>query len=265
MPFGAHESMETHEILMEKINCISHFNLYAQEVKNPQLMDMIVRHQQEEIRSYNEIVNYTHDYNGFSPIPPHTNIQGITPQQIRYGLHNPPEFAPQADARFYDGEIATAMLLCHKNGARNCSSAALECADPNLRMLMMNSAATCMNQAYEVFLFMNEQGLYQVPTLKDHTAKTLLHRYQPAGEALQAQYGVQDMGSGMGANGGYATNGNLNAGSANSVLYGEGGNGAQSYGAGAYGASGGAGFYNQSLRGGQPVYGGANTQGSMPQ
>ncbi|EXX84687.1 coat protein F, partial [Paenibacillus darwinianus] len=232
MPFGAHESMETHEILMEKISCITHFNLYAQEVKNPQLMDMIVRHQQEEIRSYNEIVNYTHDYSGFAPIPPNTNIQGVSPQQIRYGLNNPPQFAPQADARFYDGEIATAMLLWHKNGARNCSWAALECADPNLRSMMLNSAATCMDQAYEVFLFMNEQGLYQVPTLKDHTAKTLLHRYQPAGQALQAQYGMQEMGSGVS------------------------GDGAQAYGNGTYGAAGGPGFYSPSVQGGHSMYGG---------
>ncbi|MDB4866482.1 MAG: spore coat protein [Cohnella sp.] len=191
MPFGAHETMETHEILSEKINCITHFNLYAKETNNPQLRDMIVRHQQEEILSYNQMVAYTHDYIPFRPIPPNTDIQGIRPQNIQYGLNNPPQFAPHSDASFSDMDIAMAMLWCHKNGARNATWASLEAADPNLRRMLMNSAATCANQAYEVFLFMNQQGAYQVPTMNDHTAKTFLHSYQPTDASLNAQYGVQ--------------------------------------------------------------------------
>jgi spore coat protein CotF len=191
MPYGAHETMEVHEILMEKINMITHFNFYATETQNQQLIDMIIRHQQEEIRSYNEIVAYTHDYKGFNPVPPNTNIREIRPQEIKYGLNNPPQFAPEIDAALKDWEVATAMLCCHKNAARNGMWATLECADPNLRRMLLNSAANCANQAYEVFLFMNQQGLYQVPKLDEHTAKTFMHRYQPASESLQAQYGMQ--------------------------------------------------------------------------
>ncbi|PLR92562.1 spore coat protein [Bacillus sp. T33-2] len=201
MPYGAHETMEVHEILMEKVNMLNHFNLYAAQTQNPQLLEMIVRHQQEEIVSYNELVAYTHDYNRFSPVPPNTNIREISPQQIQYGLQNPPQFAPEANATLNDMEIASAMLLCHKNAARNGMWATLECADPNLRRLLLNSAANCANQAYEVFLFMNGQGAYQVPKMESHTAKSFLHRYQPAGDQLTAQYFSQP-----GQNAGYGQN-----------------------------------------------------------
>ncbi|PLS17982.1 coat F domain protein [Bacillus sp. M6-12] len=194
MPFGAHEAMEVHEILMEKINMITHFNIYANETNNPQLLDIIIRHQQEEIRSYNEFVAYTHDYKTFVPIPPNTEVRGISPQQIQYGMNTQAEFTPQYGTVNSDREITTAMLLCHKNAARNGMWAALECADPNLRKMLINSATNCANQAYEVFLFMNEQGLYPVPTLNDNTAKTLLHRYQPADRALEVQYFGQNTG-----------------------------------------------------------------------
>jgi spore coat protein CotF len=192
MPFGAHETMEMHEVLMEKINMINHFNLYAKQVKHPQLQDMIMRHQQEEIMSYNEIVSFTRGNGQFNPIPPNTLIRGISNQQIQYGLNNPPQFTPQADADFNDMEIAIAMLLCHKNGARNGTWATLECADPNLRRALLNSAVTCTHQAYEVFLFMNEQGMYQVPTLKSQTAQNFLQSYQPASGSLESQYAVQN-------------------------------------------------------------------------
>jgi spore coat protein CotF len=191
MPFGAHESMEVHEVLAEKMNMISHFNLYAMQTKNPELKNMIMRHQQEEINSYDAIVTYTHDYTQFNPIPPNTSVSNIKPDQIQYGLDNPTMLAPETNATLNDYEVASAMLLCHKNAAANGVKAALEIADPNLRQMLTNSAMNCVNQAYEVFLFMNQQGLYQVPTIKDHTAKTYLHSYQPSSEGLKAQYTMQ--------------------------------------------------------------------------
>jgi spore coat protein CotF len=191
MPFGAHETMEVHEVLAEKMNMISHFNLYAMQTKNPELKSMIMRHQQEEIQSYDSLVKYTHDYTQFTPIPPNTSVSNIKPDQIQYGLDNPSMLAPETNATLNDYEVATAMLLCHKNAAANGVKAALEIADPNLRQMLTNSAMNCVNQAYEVFLFMNQQGLYQVPTIKDHTAKTYLHSYQPSSEGLKAQYTMQ--------------------------------------------------------------------------
>lgn len=238
MPFGAHETMETHEILMEKINAITHFNLYAQQAQNPQLREMIYRHQQEEILSYNELVGLTRGSNRFEPFPSNTPIQGVNNQQIQYGVNNPPQMGPQADATLTDAEIAVAMLLCHKNGARNCTWASLECADPNLRRTLFNCAATCNNQAYEVFLLMNQQGLYQVPTLSPQ-GQRFLGSYQPAGAALQAQYGLTNgqmagntgaypygaagySNANMGGTGGNLPNQNFSAGTRESVLYGAG-------------------------------------------
>lgn len=231
MRFGAHEIMETHEILLEKINAITHFNLYAREAKHPQLRDMIGRHQQEEIGSYNEIVALTRGSNQFNPIPSNTPIDGVTNQTIQYGLRKPPQFAPQPNSTLSDRDIAIGMLCCHKNGARNCTWASLECADPNLRRTLFNCAATCNHQAYEVFLFLNQQGVYQVPTLQSETAENFLSSYQPAPDRLQAQYGMTNapargnMGTAMPAGAGYGQGGQAGtyaAGSTGSVLYGAG-------------------------------------------
>ncbi|MEH7416777.1 spore coat protein [Neobacillus drentensis] len=190
MPFGAHEAMEVHEILTEKINMINHFNLYAQQAKNSQLKEMIHRHLQEEIKSYDAIVSYTHDYQNFAPMSPNTNIGSVKPNQIKYGLDNPSMLAPESTTTFNDYEIASALLICHKNGAANGVKATLEIADPNLRQVLLNGAVNCVNQAYEIFLFMNQQGQYQIPTMRDHTAKTYLHTFQPVNESLKAQYVV---------------------------------------------------------------------------
>ncbi|MDR4947615.1 spore coat protein [Neobacillus cucumis] len=190
MPFGAHEAMEVHEILTEKINMINHFHMYAAQAKDPQLKEMIHRHLQEEIKSYDTVVSYTHDYQNFAPMSANTNMGSVKPNQIQYGLDNPSMVAPEANTTFNDFEIASALLICHKNGAANGVKATLEIADPNLRQVLLNGAVNCVNQAYEVFLFMNQQGQYQIPTMKDHTAKTYLHSFQPVSESLKAQYVV---------------------------------------------------------------------------
>lgn len=187
MKFGAHEVMETHEMLSSMINEINHHNLYAKEASNPVLKEMVVRHQQHTVAAYNEIVQYTQGGgNGsFRMIqqqePLTMQTASMMPNaQIQYGLRQPAPHSPESNTSFSDWEIASAMLICHKNGARNAMTAALECADPNLRMMMLNCANACANHAYETFLFMNQQGMYQVPTLQEHTAQTYLNTYQPA-------------------------------------------------------------------------------------
>lgn len=180
VPFGAHETMEVHEILNEKINMMNHFSLYRQECQNPALCQMIDRQMQTIMQAYDQLLNYTHDYNAAQMPTPQYAAPKIQPQQIQYGLNSPQPHAPQTGrGLFEDQHICFALISCHKNSAKNHMTAALECADPNVREMLNQGALVCSNQAYEVFLFMNENGYYQVPTMQDHTAKTFLHTYQP--------------------------------------------------------------------------------------
>lgn len=179
MPFGAHETMEVHELLNETINMINHFSLYEKEVRDQELGSMIQRQLRSAIQCYDRLVAYTHDYSAANQmVPPYESPQ-TQPNQIQYGLQNPQDQMPQMQGRLNDQQIASSMLLCHKNSAKNHIAHALECADPHIRQMMLDGAVSCTNQAYEVFLYMNRQGQYQVPTMQDHTAKTFLHTYQP--------------------------------------------------------------------------------------
>jgi len=179
MPYGAHEAMEAHEILCEKTLMIEHFAMYAGQAQDPSLRNMLEHHITQAARSYDELVSYTHDYHAVTPQAPHM-AQMATPQSIQYGLRNPAPAAPQMHGgRMSDEQIAASMLCAHKNSAKNHLAAALECADPHLRQMMVNGANQCAFASYEVFRYMNHHGWYQVPTLQDNTAKTMLHHHQP--------------------------------------------------------------------------------------
>ena len=182
MPFGAHETMEVHEILNEKINMMNHFFLYAEQAQHPHVRSMIERHLQSAIQHYDQLIAYTHDYSaaGGGSIPSSLRAPNVSYQEVQYGLRQPQPVAPLMRGRQLDDQqIMCAVLSCHKNAAKNGMQASLECADPNVRQMLIHSAVAAANHAYEAFLFMNEQGQYQVPTMHDHTAKTYLHAYQP--------------------------------------------------------------------------------------
>ena len=183
MPFGAHETMEVHEILEEKLNMINHFTFYAQQAQNPELRQMIERHLQTAVQSYDQLVAYTHDYSAAAGQPQPYAMPRVQPQQVEYGLRQPSPQMPM-QGQFDDRQIASSLLICHKNSAKNHLHGSLECADPNVRQMLLNGAITCSNQAYEVFMFMNRMGAYQVPTMQDQTAKTFLHSYQPMNAAV---------------------------------------------------------------------------------
>lgn len=184
MPFGAHETVETHEILNEKMNMIRHFAMYRAMCSSEELRRMIDRQLTELTRSYDRLANYTRDYAARFGVPQQYAQPQGTPQQVLYGLRQPASVSPQLDGSMDDRGIALAVLCAHKNAAKNQMAACLEAADPNLRRMLSDDAVMCANMAYETFLFMNRQGDYQVPTLLDQTAKTFLHAYRPAGEPV---------------------------------------------------------------------------------
>ncbi|WP_084783456.1 spore coat protein [Paenibacillus sp. FJAT-26967] len=182
MPFGAHETVEVHEILTEKMNMIQHFSLYAGMSSHPQVGALVQQHLYSAIQHYNELVAYTHDYSAAGQPHAYGQPPAVPVQDIAYGLRHPAQQSPRTDGTLGDEQILTAVLCCHKNSSRNQMAAALECADPNIRRMLLTFAVAAADHAYEVFLFLNAQGQYQVPTMHDHTAKTYLHTFQAVNE-----------------------------------------------------------------------------------
>ncbi|TLS54316.1 spore coat protein [Paenibacillus antri] len=209
MKFGAHEVMEVSEILSEKMNLINHMALYEQEAQDEQLRSMIRRQMDMAIAAYDNMVAYTHDFSARQGMPAPFAQPDANMERLKYGLRNPQPVAPQRTGRFNDTMIASALLAAHKASATCHIQRGLEVTDPTLRQMFMNGAITCFNQAYETFLFMNQQGTYQVPTIHDHTAKTMLHSFLPMNnQGLMMEEGMAgQMQSGMPAYGGQAAQG----------------------------------------------------------
>ncbi len=173
--FGAHETMQVHEVLSGMIEGINRFNLYRPFIQDSQLSSIMDRHLQFMNQTYDNIISYLQNRGTITTMPYH----GTRKPSVSYGLSNPapmhPNRSPQA---LNDRDVAMGMLAYHKCSAIISTLAALECADPALRQLMQNSANSCMNEAWECFAYMNEKGMYQVPTMLPNTTYTFINTYQ---------------------------------------------------------------------------------------
>ncbi|WP_374723724.1 spore coat protein [Calidifontibacillus erzurumensis] len=181
---GAHELMEVHEVLTNSINKINHFQMLQPYCQDPQLKNILQNQLNFIINEYNSIVNLLNNRTttGNATVGntrPNTNFSPT------YGLRNPSPVQPNTSInQMDDRDVASAMLGCHKTSATMKMHAALECADPQLRNILIQGAKNCADQAYEIWQYMNSKGYYQVPTFKDMTAETFTNVYQPVSSTI---------------------------------------------------------------------------------
>lgn len=189
--FGAHEVMEAHEVMTGMIDGMNTFEMLRQHVSDPQLgqiMDRQVRFMEKE---YNDMINYLSNHRGVTPDVYHSRSN----PSIKYGLRSPSPVSPHENTRrLTDRDVASIMLGMTKCGATRKIKAALECADPQLRHIIMQGAISCAEQSYETFTYMNQKGMYQVPTMQQRTQGNFVNTFQPVGTTHGA------MGTTMGTN-----------------------------------------------------------------
>ncbi len=173
--FGAHEVMEVHEVLSNMIEGINRFGMYRQFVRDSQLQGLMENQLRHMNQSYNNIVSYLQNKGTASSMPYH----GVRKSSVQYGLRNPASMYPSTNMNEIDDrDVALGMLSYHKCSAIMCTMASLECADNTLRRLMQDAAISCSNQAWECFAYMNQRGMYQVPTMMQNTTNTMIHTFQ---------------------------------------------------------------------------------------
>ncbi len=173
--FGAPELMMVHEVLTDHIDGINQFELYKPHVKDQALMQILDSQINHMYNSYQNVVNYLHNQGMGSAAP----YRAPKSSSVKYGLRQPSPVEPNTDVNAMDDrDVASGMMGCAKASAVLCANAALECADQNLRSMMTNCTVSAINQAYELFQYMNQKGMYQIPTLTEQTTQTIMNTYQ---------------------------------------------------------------------------------------
>lgn len=182
MNHGAHEVLDVHEVLSTMIAGLNHFVLFRDKVQAPELLSILDRQYAFMLDEYNITVEAFKT--GHDPKHPTRSYNMQIGNDFTYGLTpGEPKKPIQSADELNDAMISGFMLGMHKAGATGKTGAALESTNPVVRRVLQDSIPNCIEMAYEISLYQNKQGVYQVPKLSPTDMNTMLHMYGQAQKA----------------------------------------------------------------------------------
>lgn len=182
MNHGAHEVLDVHEVLSGAIAGLNQFVLLRQHVQDQELLNILDRQYAFMLDEYN--ITAECFKTGQDPSHPTRSYKMQMSNDSKYGLTTSQPKKPMTSASELNDAIISGFLLsCHKLNATGKTNAALESTNPVVRRVLQDSIPNCVEMAYELSLYQNKKGYYQIPQLSPSDMQTMLNMYAQAEKA----------------------------------------------------------------------------------
>lgn len=182
MNHGAHEVLDVHEVLSAGIGALNTFIFLRPHVQDQELLNILDRQYAFMLDEYNITVECFKT--GQDPSHPTRSYKMQMGNDSKYGLTpGQPKKPMQSANEINDGIISGWLLNCHKMSATGKTTAALEATNPVVRRVLQDSIPNCIEMAYELSLYQNKQGYYQIPQLSTQDMQAMLNMYGQADKA----------------------------------------------------------------------------------
>lgn len=179
MNHGAHEVLDTHEILHGLVSAFNEYLMCEQHIKDPELMSILQHQRQFMTGEYNILVESFKT--GQEPTQKTSVYKMEQSNEVQYGLAPAQPTQPNQDInQLGDKCVSSVMLSCMKSLSGMMTMAATECTNPVVRRVLADSVPNHIEMAYELFLYQNKQGYYQVPQLTQQDMQQMLNSFAPA-------------------------------------------------------------------------------------
>uniref|UniRef100_UPI00338904FC spore coat protein n=1 Tax=Sutcliffiella sp. FSL R7-0096 TaxID=2921670 RepID=UPI00338904FC len=173
---GGHEMFDAHEIIAGIISMLDQYQIYDQHIQDPALKDILNRQTTFVTQLYNTIVESFQtgqkpsvSTQVYKMTQTHDVVYGITPSQ--------PKKPNQSVNELADKGLSAYMLGQTKGLATLLAMTALEMTNPVLRRVVADSVPNFIEMSYEIFLYQNKHGYYQVPQLAMQDMNAMLQSY----------------------------------------------------------------------------------------
>ena len=173
---GGHEVMDMHETLGEIIAGMNQSILLRPQVKDTELLSILDRQYNFTLGMYNTIVESFKT--GHDPSVPTGRYQMETGHDFKFGLNPGQPKKPMQNASEINDEAISGFLLGAQKGAAKCmTAAATETTNPVVRRVVADSIPNCIEMAYELSIYQNKHGYYQVPQYSQQDMQTMLNSF----------------------------------------------------------------------------------------
>ncbi|WP_240375016.1 spore coat protein [Bacillus piscicola] len=176
---GGHELFDAHEVIGGVISMLDQYTLYEQHIQDQQLKSMAQRHTTFMMNLYNTMLDTYQT--GKDPSEPTKTYQMTESNDVLYGMKpSQPKKPIQSVNELNDGNISGFMMGQMKGLASKMTTAALEATNPVMRRIFADSIPNMIEMAYEIFLYQNKHGHYQVPQLAQNDMTQIMQSYTKA-------------------------------------------------------------------------------------
>ena len=182
MNHGAHEILDVHEVLSAAIGGLNQMVLLRDKIQDPELLAILDRQYAFMLDEYNITVEAYKT--GHDPKHPTKTYNMQMSNNTNYGLTQQQPKKPITSANEIDDAFISGVLLgIHKASAVGKTGAALETTNPVVRRVLQDSVPNCVEMAYELSLYQNKRGYYEVPKLSAQDMVLMLNLYGKAENA----------------------------------------------------------------------------------
>jgi spore coat protein CotF len=173
---GGHEVFDTHEVISGVISMLDHYKLYEQHIQDPELMDILKRQTAFVTQTYNTIVETFKT--GKDPSVPTQNYEMQQDNDAILGMKPGQPKKPKTSVNEISDQGISAYMLGHtKSLSPLMATAATEMTNPVLRRVIADSVPNFIEMGYEIFLYQNKHGYYQVAQLNQQDMQQMLNSY----------------------------------------------------------------------------------------
>lgn len=182
MNHGGHELFDVHEVLSCAIGALDQFMMYRQYAQDLELIRILDKQYQFMESQYNITVECfktgqapsekTSTYLIDNVLEP---VYGMQPSQPCKPVQTLSEIKDQNICDYMQGHIKSHASLLTKS--------ALETTNPVVRRVLASQVQNFIEMSYELFMYQNQRGYYQVPQLNQADMQQILQAYAPASGA----------------------------------------------------------------------------------
>ncbi|MFG6148606.1 spore coat protein [Halobacillus sp. B23F22_1] len=179
MSHGGHELFDAHEVIASVISLLDQYQLYDQHMQDEELKQIASRQSSFLTELYNIMVECLQT--GAKPSQSTHVYKMEQNNDVTYGMKpTKPKKPNQSINDLSDQGLSAYMLGQTKGLASLMAMTALEMTNPVLRRVIADSVPNLIEMSYEVFLYQNKHGYYQVPQLAPQDIAQMTNSYAPA-------------------------------------------------------------------------------------
>ncbi|KOO47689.1 spore gernimation protein GerQ [Priestia koreensis] len=180
---GGHEMFDVQEVLSGAVSLLNTYKMTKEMVQDVELKEVIDRQVSFLTQEYNTLLEAFQT--GSKPTVSLKSYMMKMDHSFTYGLKESEPVTPITEVTdMNDQHVSSLLLGMMKSSASLRAMTALEMTNPVVRRVVADSVPNAVEMAYELSLYQNHHGYYQVPQLPTQDMQKMMNAYGPSSNTV---------------------------------------------------------------------------------